>query len=86
MKATGIVRPIDCLGRIVLPKELRKTHDINEGDKVEIFTENDGSIILRKFGRKCACCGDNTIENLRTINNVTLCGACSREFGKAAKG
>lgn len=49
MKATGIVRALDQLGRIVLPIELRRVLNINPGDKVEIFTGDDGHIILRKF-------------------------------------
>ncbi len=49
MKATGIVRRIDELGRIVVPKELRRTLGINIGDPVEIFTGDNGEIILRKF-------------------------------------
>ena len=49
MKATGIVRRIDELGRIVIPKEIRRTLRIKESDPMEIFTENDGSVILRKY-------------------------------------
>ncbi len=49
MKATGIVRRIDDLGRIVVPKELRKMLRIREGDPVEIYTDNQGQIILRKY-------------------------------------
>lgn len=49
MKATGVVRRIDDLGRIVIPKEIRKTLRIKEGDPLEIFTEKEGSIILRKY-------------------------------------
>jgi len=48
MKATGVVRPIDMAGRLVLPMELRRTMDLNEGDSMEIFTEDD-TIILRKY-------------------------------------
>lgn len=48
MKATGIVRRIDVLGRVVIPKEIRKLFNVAEGDPVEIFTEKDG-IILRKY-------------------------------------
>ena len=48
MKATGIVRKIDDLGRIVIPKEIRKNLRIREGDPLEIFIEKDGEIILRK--------------------------------------
>lgn len=49
MKATGIVRRIDDLGRVVVPKEIRKTLRIHEGDPLEIFTENDGSVVLKKY-------------------------------------
>ncbi|MDD4372125.1 MAG: stage V sporulation T C-terminal domain-containing protein [Anaerostipes sp.] len=49
MKATGIVRRIDNLGRIVIPKEIRKTLRIHEGDPLEIFIEQDGKIILGKY-------------------------------------
>lgn len=49
MKATGIVRHIDELGRIVIPKEIRRTMRIRESDPLEIFTDNEGSIIFRKY-------------------------------------
>lgn len=49
MKATGIVRRIDDLGRVVIPKEIRRTLRIREGDPLEIFTEKDGSVIFKKY-------------------------------------
>ena len=49
MKATGIVRRIDDLGRVVIPKEIRKVHRIKEGDPLEIFTDKEGEIILKKY-------------------------------------
>ena len=49
MKATGIVRRIDDLGRIVVPKEIRRTLRIREGDALEIFTDREGEIILKKY-------------------------------------
>ena len=49
MKATGIVRRIDELGRIVVPKEIRRVLRIREGDPLEIFTDKDGEIILKKY-------------------------------------
>ena len=49
MKATGIIRRIDELGRIVIPKELRRTLHIKDGDPIEIFTAEDGMIALRKY-------------------------------------
>jgi AbrB family transcriptional regulator (stage V sporulation protein T) len=49
LKATGIVRRIDDLGRVVIPKEIRRTLRIREGDPLEIFTDKDGEIILKKY-------------------------------------
>ncbi|MGG6546735.1 UNVERIFIED_CONTAM: AbrB/MazE/SpoVT family DNA-binding domain-containing protein, partial [Prevotella sp. 15_C9] len=49
MKATGIVRRIDELGRIVVPKEIRKNLRIREGDPMEIYTAADGEVVLKKF-------------------------------------
>ena len=49
MKATGVVRRIDDLGRIVIPKEIRKTLRIKEGDPLEIFTDREGEVILKKY-------------------------------------
>ena len=49
MKATGIVRRIDDLGRVVVPKEIRRTLRIREGDPLEIFTDHEGEIILKKY-------------------------------------
>ena len=49
MKATGIVRRIDDLGRVVIPKEIRRTMRIREGDPLEIFTDRDGELIFKKY-------------------------------------
>lgn len=49
MKATGVVRRIDDLGRIVIPKEIRRTMQMKEGDAVEIFTQQDNEIVLKKY-------------------------------------
>lgn len=49
MKATGIVRRIDDLGRVVIPKEIRRTHRIKEGDPLEIFTDREGEVIFKKY-------------------------------------
>ena len=48
MKATGIVRRIDDLGRVVIPKEIRRTMRIREGEPMEIFTDGGGSVIFKK--------------------------------------
>ena len=49
MKATGIVRRIDDLGRVVIPKEIRRTMRIREGDPLEIYTNSDGEVIFKKY-------------------------------------
>ena len=49
MKATGIVRRIDDLGRVVIPKEIRKTLRLRDGDALEIFTDSDGEVIFKKY-------------------------------------
>ena len=49
MKATGIVRRIDDLGRVVIPKEIRRTMRIREGDPLEIFTNGEGGVVFQKY-------------------------------------
>lgn len=49
MKATGIIRRIDDLGRVVIPKEIRRTLKIHEGDPLEIFTDDEGGVVFRKY-------------------------------------
>ena len=73
MKSTGIVRAIDELGRVVVPKELRRTMNIDTGDTMEIFTSED-KIILRKYRPGCVLC-DN-VDNLHTFNGKPVCATC----------
>lgn len=67
MKATGINRKVDELGRIVIPRELRRTLDINIKDPIEIFTEED-TIILKKYEANMACMITGEVSN----KNVSL--------------
>jgi len=75
MKATGIVRRIDDLGRVVIPKEIRRTLRIREGDPLEIFVDRDGEVILKKYssigelGDFAKEFADSLYENL---NHMTL--------------
>ena len=79
MKATGIVRKIDDLGRVVLPIELRRTLNIDIKDPVEIFVEGD-LIILKKYEPACVFCGEaNDVENFRGKN---VCKSCAEELGR----
>ena len=62
MKTEGIVRKVDDLGRIVIPKSIRQKYGISEGDAMEIFDE-DGAVVMRKLGHSCVFCrgGDELI-------------------------
>lgn len=77
MKATGIVRKVDELGRIVLPKELRRTLGIGEKDPMEIYTDGKG-IILRKYAPGCAFCG--SVDGVRHIHDVPMCAICANNM------
>ncbi|WP_346880595.1 AbrB/MazE/SpoVT family DNA-binding domain-containing protein [Clostridium sp. UBA3061] len=77
MKSTGIVRKIDPLGRIVLPKELRNIFDIQEGTPMEVYTDGD-SIVLKKHQIKCALCGNE--ENLEDYIGTKICEACLEDI------
>lgn len=79
MKNIGIVRKLDPLGRIVLPKELRKTLKLEEKDPMEIFVEGD-LVILKKYEPACVFCGEaNDVENFRGKN---VCHKCAKELGR----
>lgn len=77
MKATGVVRRVDQLGRVVLPKELRRALSINHNDPLEILVDKD-YIILKKNQPGCQECGE--LLNLVEGNNTTLCRQCLRSM------
>ena len=77
MKATGIVRRIDELGRIVLPIELRRNMNLDVHDPVEIFLEGD-SIVLRRYESSCVFCGET--HGLIAFRGKQLCSACVRQL------
>lgn len=77
MKATGIVRKVDELGRIVLPIELRRTLNIDIKDPVEIFVDGD-SIILRKYQSACVFCGGT--DDVKQIKGKNICANCIEEL------
>lgn len=87
MKATGIVRRIDDLGRIVIPKEIRRTMRIREGDPMEIFTSREGEILLKKYspvgemGEFAAVLAESAAQTLGELVCVT-----DRDFVIAASG
>lgn len=73
MKATGIVRKVDELGRVVLPIELRRTLNIDIKDPLEIFVEGD-QIILRKKVDQCCLCSSE--KNLTEFKSKLICRTC----------
>ena len=74
MKATGIVRKVDKLGRIVIPMEYRRFLDVvNDEDAFEIFVEDD-KIILKKYQRGCMFCGE--IKSSVTLGDKIVCTDC----------
>lgn len=82
MKSTGIVRRIDDLGRVVIPKEIRRTLNLKEGDPLEIYTDNEGSLILRKYrteteniAAECAKLVNQAIA-MNTILHLYVDGNC----------
>ena len=77
MKSTGIVRHIDELGRIVVPKELRKKLGIAACDPVEISSEGD-KIILTKYSPFCHFCGST--ENISEFKEKNICDECIKEI------
>ncbi len=75
MKATGIVRRIDDLGRVVIPKEIRRTLRIREGDPLEIFTDRQGEVILKKYSPigELSVFAKEYAESLAATLNCTVC-------------
>ena len=79
MKATGIVRKLDQLGRIVIPKELRTTFDLKETDPIEIFVEGE-DIILRKYQPACIFCNEAT--DVLQFEGKNVCKKCLSKIKK----
>ena len=77
MKSIGIVREVDKLGRIVIPKELRRTLKMETGDSVEIFVDGD-RIVLRSYHPTCIFCGNS--EMLGEYRGTTVCSRCIEDI------
>lgn len=87
MRATGIVRRIDELGRVVIPKEIRRTLRIREGDPLEIYTDRDGEVILKKYspiGEISSFAKDYTESLFRSLGHIAC--ICDRDMVVAASG
>ena len=79
IKNTGIVRKIDSLGRVVIPKEIRKTLKIENFDPIEIFVDEHGNVILHKYERSCCFCGEK--DDLLLYKDHLVCSACAHRLG-----
>ena len=81
MKPAGFLCKIDKLGRIVIPKPLRKKYDLDIEDTVELFTEPDG-IVLKKYGMSCIFCSNS--DNLTEFKGKTICSDCLEQIKKSS--
>lgn len=79
MKATGIVRKVDELGRIVLPIELRRTLGIADRDPLEIYVDGD-SIVIKKYQSSCVFCGSS--HNVVSFKGKNVCPDCLAELSE----
>lgn len=79
MKTTGITRPVDALGRVVIPVELRRVLNIKTDDYLEIFVDGE-YIMLKKFDASCVFCGSK--ENVKEIHGKNICENCVNELKK----
>lgn len=77
MKSTGIVRKIDELGRVVIPMEMRRSMNIEDGDAFEIFVEGE-HIVLSKYEPLCTFCGGS--DGLAEYKGKRICKACREEI------
>ena len=77
MKATGIVRPVDPLGRVVIPVELRRTLGIKTDDSLEVFVDGD-YIMLKKYEPACIFC--NSATNVVNYRGKNVCLECIRQL------
>ena len=81
MKSLGIVRHLDDLGRIVIPKELCKSFDLHSKDPLEIFTEDD-KIILKKYQPSCIFCKE--ASDVIEYDGKTICRSCAEKIAQTA--
>ena len=77
MKSTGIIRRVDELGRVVIPKEIRETFNIKEKSQIEIYVDK-GRIVLEKATITCQFCGSE--ENLKGFNGKAICTKCLKKL------
>lgn len=77
MKATGFIKKIDELGRIVIPKDIRKVLGVNNLDSLQFFLDGD-SVVLKRFGEHCEFCGND--EDLISFKGKFICKDCKKSI------
>ncbi|TCL59778.1 transcriptional pleiotropic regulator of transition state genes [Hydrogenispora ethanolica] len=77
MRPIGIVRRVDCLGRVVIPSELRRTMNIEDSDFLEIYTDRD-MIVIKKYEPVCVFCGSP--DGVKSIYEKNICESCRGEL------
>lgn len=83
MKALGIVRKVDELGRIVLPIEIRRRFDIKHGDSLEVYVEGE-ALIYKKYRPTCIFCGES--DNIEEYKGKDICSECLINLKKLSAG
>lgn len=84
MKATGMLRKVDELGRIVIPKELRRQYNVEDNkDFFEIFVEDD-AIILKKYQPSCIFCGE--LKEISSYKGRNICSSCIQSISNLTNG
>ena len=77
MKATGFVKKIDQLGRIVIPKDIRRVLGVSNLDSLQFFLDGD-TVVLKKFGEECEFCGNG--DALTELNGKFICASCKEKL------
>lgn len=80
MRNTGMTRPVDGLGRIVIPKEMRDSMDIREDDRMEFWVTEDG-MVLKKAETRCAVCGGTDVAAF-DMNGCKICRGCAKKIAE----
>ncbi len=81
MKPAGFLCNIDSLGRIVIPAPVRKAYDLEKGDAIELFSDEDG-IILKKYNPACIFCGG--MDSISNFKGKVICESCIKKLSQIA--
>jgi transcriptional pleiotropic regulator of transition state genes len=83
MRSLGITRKLDELGRVTLPKSLRKTMGAEAGTPLEVFVQNDNEVVLRVYKPGCVFC--ENVSNLTSFNGCQVCRSCMERIAEIIK-